>query len=83
MNVRHHEKYYVKKYKTERCKNTSVPYFQTLMNKYVKEQKVMFSKLLKSHSRLYVSSESYPTVSFSKDVFSQEAVNWVFLGLFH
>ena len=23
------------------------------------------------------------TVSFSKDVFSQEAVNWVFLGLFH
>ena len=25
----------------------------------------------------------YHTVSFSKDVFSQEAVNWVFLGLFH
>ena len=58
MNIRNHEKYLVKKYKTERCKKTSVPYFQNLMNKYVKEQKVMFSKLLKSHSRfLYVSSE--------------------------
>ena len=54
MNVRHHEKYYVKKYKTERCKNTSVPYFQTLLNKNVKEQKVMFAKLLKSHSHVYV-----------------------------
>ena len=27
--------------------------------------------------------EAHYTVSFSKDVFSQEAVNWVFLGLFH
>ena len=57
MNIRNHERYYVKKYKTERCKKSSVPYFQSLMNKYVKEQKDMFSKLLKSSS-LYVSSES-------------------------
>ena len=28
-------------------------------------------------------SQDNCTVSFSKDVFSQEAVNWVFLGLFH
>ena len=26
---------------------------------------------------------AYCTGTFSKDVFSQEAVNWVFLGLFH
>ena len=57
MNIRNHERYYVKKYKTERCKKSSVPYFQSLMNKYVKEQKDMFSKLLKSSS-LYVPSES-------------------------
>ena len=62
MNVRHHEKYYVKKYKTERCKNTSVPYFQTLLNKNVKEQKVMFAKLVKSHSNVYVPSESYHVI---------------------
>ena len=68
MNIRNHEKYLVKKYKTERCKKTSVPYFQNLMNKYVKEQKVMFSKLLKSHSRfLYVSSESYPVIDRCED----------------
>ena len=57
MNIRNHERYYVKKYKTERCKKSSVPYFQSLLNKYVKEQKDMFSKLLKSSS-LYVPSES-------------------------
>ena len=63
MNVRNHEKYLVKKYKTERCKKSSVPYFQSLMNKYVREQKAMFPKLLKSYSRdLYVSSESYHVI---------------------
>ena len=53
MNVRHHEKYYVK---------LSVPYFQTLLNKNVKEQKVMFAKLLQSHSHVYVPSESYHVI---------------------
>ena len=68
MNVRNHEKYLVKKYITERCKKSSVPYFQSLMNKYVREQKVMFSKLLKSYSRdLYVSSESYHVIDRCED----------------
>ena len=63
MNIRNHEKYLIKKYRTERCKKTSVPYFQSLMNKYVKDQKDMFAKLLKSSSNLYVSSESYPLIA--------------------
>ena len=63
MNIRNHEKYLIKKYRTERCKKTSVPYFQSLMNKYVKEQKDLFAKLLKSSSNLYVSSESYPLIA--------------------
>ena len=63
MNIRNHEKYLIKKYRTERCKKTSVPYFQSLMNKYVKDQKDLFAKLLKSSSNLYVSSESYPLIA--------------------
>ena len=63
MNIRNHEKYFVKKYRTERCKNTSVPYFQSLMNKYVKDQSNMFSQLIKPHSSLYVPSESYPLIA--------------------
>ena len=64
MNIRNHEKYLMKKYKTERCKKTSVPYLQSLMNKYVREQKDMFVKLLKSpSSHVYVPSESYPLIA--------------------
>ena len=63
MNIRNHDKYFVKKYRTERCKKTSVPYFQSLMNKFVKEQRNMFAQLLKSHSSLCVPSESYPLIA--------------------
>ena len=65
VNLRNHEKYFVKKYRTERCKKSSIPYFQNLMNKYVREQSDMFKKLIKSHSHSHINvpSESYHMIA--------------------
>ena len=42
VNLRNHEKFFVKIYRTERYKKSSTPYIRNLMNKYVREQSDMF-----------------------------------------
>ena len=44
--TRNSNKFVVKKYRTERAKNSSIPYMQTLLNKHYKQEEQTYKKLV-------------------------------------